>query len=101
MTTRLSLVAFLLVSASTLRAQFPPQGGDSSGFGRSRGGFGGPGGGSFDPSQFAGMAFDRAANGKPTITISEYTSRMDPEASSKLAEWARRNGNNTGQVTKD
>ncbi len=101
MTTRLSLVAFLLVSASTLRAQFPPQGGDSSGFGRSRGGFGGPGGGSFDPSQFAGMAFDRAANGKPTITISEYTSRMDPEASSKLAEWARKNGNNTGQVTKD
>jgi hypothetical protein len=77
MTTRLSLVAFLLVSASTLRAQFPPQGGDSSGFGRSRGG---SGGGSFDPSQWAGMAFDRAANGKPTITISEYTSRMDPEA---------------------
>jgi hypothetical protein len=47
------------------------------------------------------MAFDRAANGKPTITISEYTSRMDPEASSKLGEWARKNGNNTGQVTKE
>ncbi len=75
------------------------RGGDRGGFGR--GGFGGPGGGNFDPSQFAGMAFDRASNGKPTITISEYTSRMDPEASKKLGEWASKKGITSGQVTRD
>lgn len=104
MAIRLGLAACLLLTVSPVYAQFPPQGGDPGSMGRGgfgRGGFGGPGGGSFDPSQFAGMAFDRAANGKSTITISEYTSRMDPEASSKLAEWARKNGNNTGQVTKE
>lgn len=79
-------------------------GGDRGGFGRGGfggGGFGGPGGGGFDPSQFAGMAFDRAANGKSTITISEYTSRMDPEASKRLGEWASKKGITSGQVTRD
>jgi hypothetical protein len=47
------------------------------------------------------MAFDRASNGKPTITISEYTSRMDPEASKKLGEWASKKGITSGQVTRD
>ncbi|MFM7112169.1 MAG: hypothetical protein ACKO26_13570, partial [Planctomycetota bacterium] len=94
-------VLVALISGMAL-AQFPQPGGDRGGFGGDRGGFGrgggfggpggGPGGGGFDPSQFAGMAFDRASNGKPTITISEYTSRMDPEASKKLAEWASKRG---------
>ena len=100
-----------LISGMAL-AQFPQPGGDRGGFGGDRGGFGrggggfggpggGPGGGGFDPSQFAGMAFDRASNGKPTITISEYTSRMDPEASKKLAEWASKRGITSGQVNRD
>lgn len=95
-----------LISGMAL-AQFPQPGGDRGGFGGDRGGFGrgggfgGPGGGGFDPSQFAGMAFDRASNGKPTITISEYTSRMDPEASKKLAEWASKRGISSGQVNRD
>lgn len=107
MSTRMGAAVLAALMAGFALAQFPPPGGDRGGFGGGdrggfgRGGFGGPGGGNFDPSQFAGMAFDRAANGKPTITISEYTSRMDPEASKKLGEWASRKGITSGQVTRD
>lgn len=115
MSTRLGAAVLAALMTGIALAQFPQPGGgdrggfgggDRGGFGRGGfggpgGGFGGPGGGNFDPSQFAGMAFDRAANGKPTLTISEYTSRMDPEASKKLGEWASKKGISSGQVTRE
>lgn len=105
MSMRLGAAVLAALLSGVALAQFPqPGGGPPGGFGGGgfgRGGFGGPGGGSFDPSQFAGMAFDRAANGKSTITISEYTSRMDPEASKRLGEWASKKGITSGQVTRE
>lgn len=62
-------------------------------------GMGGPGG--FDPANIANMMFDRVANGKSTLTISEYKSQRDPEASAKLAAWAAKNGITSGQVTRE
>jgi hypothetical protein len=62
---------------------------------------GGMGGGGFDPSAIANMIFDRTANGKSTITISEYKSQRDPDASAKLAAWAAKNGITSGQINRE
>ena len=76
-------------------------GGPGGGFGRP--GMGGMGGGpgGFDPANIANMMFDRVANGKSTLTISEYKSQRDPDASAKLAAWAAKNGITSGQVTRE
>ena len=101
-------LAALIACCSQSLAQFPPGGGGGfpgggGGFGRP--GMGGPGGGmgggGFDPSAIANMIFDRTANGKSTITISEYKSQRDPEASAKLAAWAAKNGVTSGQINRE
>src|ERR1700681_419233 len=69
---RLSLAFSLavLVSPPFAFAQFPGGGQPGGGGGRRGGGGGGGGGG--DPNQF----FDRLANGKDTINVSELNPRM-------------------------
>ncbi len=114
----LTLVSLIACAAQVL-GQFPPGGGQpgggfggpgGGGFGGQPGGggFGRPGGGgmggggmNFDPNAIAGMMFDRAAGGKPTMTISAYSSGRDPEASARLAAWATKNGITSGQVTRE
>ena len=123
----LALVSLIACAAQVL-GQFPPGGGQpgggfggpggggfggqpgGGGFGGQPGGggFGRPGGGgmggggmNFDPNAIAGMMFDRAAGGKPTMTISAYSSGRDPEASARLAAWATKNGITSGQVTRE
>ena len=116
-------LAALIACCSQCLAQFPPGGGGGfpggggggfpgggGGFPGGGGGFGRPGmggpgggmgGGGFDPSAIANMIFDRTANGKSTITISEYKSQRDPEASAKLAAWAAKNGVTSGQINRE
>jgi hypothetical protein len=90
--TRFGLMAATLLVAGVVWGQQPPGGGFPGGGGGGRGNF------RFDP----GMFFDRIANGRTTIAISEVPSRPnDPSAQERLQQWAAQNGITNGQLTRE
>jgi hypothetical protein len=89
--TRFGLLSATLLVAGVVWGQ-QPGGGFPGGGGGGRGNF------KFDP----GMFFDRIANGRTSIAISEVPSRPnDPSAQERLQQWATQNGITNGQLTRD